>query len=74
MSVFYKGLAEIFEVDVATIGPDFSLVEHGWDSLAMISCVVLIDDCYGILVSGAELTRCATVANLEALAAHSVAA
>ena len=74
MGEFYKGLAEIFEVDVAAIGPGFSLVEHGWDSLAMISCVVLIDDCYGNLVSGTELARCTTVADLETLAARAVAA
>ncbi len=74
MDAFDRGLAEIFEVDPAAIGPDFSLAEHGWDSLAMISCVALIDDCHGVLVSGADLARCGTVADLRALAHRAVAA
>jgi len=74
MSTFRDGLAEIFETDPASIGPDFNLLEHGWDSLAIISCVVLIDDLHGVLVGGADLARCVTVADLEALAARSVPA
>lgn len=75
MSLFYEGLAEIMEVSVSHIGPDFSLADHGWDSLAIISCVALIDEVFGQLVAGSALAECRTVADIELLATpQSVAA
>lgn len=68
MSAFREGLAEIFEVDAAEITPDFDLVAHNWDSLAIVSTLALIDECYGRLVEGAALAEARTVADLEALA------
>ncbi len=74
MSQFYEGLAEILEVPVSDIGSDFSLADHAWDSLAIISCVALIDEVFGQLVSGSALAECHTVADLERLVSVSVAA
>jgi acyl carrier protein len=74
MSQFYEGLAEILEVPVSEIGPNFSLADHGWDSLAIISCVALIDEVFGQLVAGSALAECRTVADLERLVSVSVAA
>ena len=74
MSAFYEGLADIFEVPPEQIRPGFDLVQHGWDSLAIISCLALIDDCFHRLVSGNELARCTTVADLEAVVAQPVLA
>ena len=74
MTSFYNGLADIFEVPPAEIGPDFDLATHNWDSLAVISSLALIDECFGILVSGSRLARCGTVADLDALVAQTVMA
>ncbi len=74
MKQFHEGLADIFEVDADRILPSFSLLEHNWDSLAIISCVALIDECFGMLVSGSDLTKCTTLSDLEALVTQTVAA
>ncbi|MBM9403562.1 acyl carrier protein [Gluconacetobacter azotocaptans] len=67
MSQFYEQLAEILEVSPETITPEFNLAAHGWDSLAVISCVALIDEIFGKLVSGSILAKCTTVADIEKL-------
>jgi acyl carrier protein len=74
MNALYAGLAEIFEVDVAEIGPDFDLHAHTWDSLAIVSTIALIDECAGQLVDGAALARCTRVSDIEALIAAPVSA
>jgi acyl carrier protein len=67
MSAFYVGLAEIFEVAETEIGPDFDLKAHKWDSLAVVSVIALVDECFHRLIDGAALARCATVADVQAL-------
>ncbi len=74
MNALYEGLAEIFEVDVKEITPQFSLIAHNWDSLAIISTIALIDECYNKLVDGAVLAQCAVVSDLDALIGLAVAA
>ena len=69
MSDFYRGLAEIFEVPEADIGPGFDLTAHTWDSLAIVSTLALVDETDGVMLDGAALGRCATVADIEALIA-----
>ncbi len=69
MSEFYIGLAEILEVEIAGFGPDFELSSGaaGWDSLATISTIALIDELFDCTVSGRALVKCATVADIERL-------
>jgi len=74
MSAFYAGLAEIFEVTEAEITPDFDLVAHTWDSLAIVSTLALVDECFNLMVDGKALAACATVADLEALVGRAVKA
>ena len=74
MTPFYEGLADIFEVSPELIAPAFSLIEHNWDSLAIISCIALIDECFRTLVSGSDLATCRTVADLEILVTQTVPA
>lgn len=69
MSDFYAGLAEIFEVPESEIGPQFDLVAHNWDSLAIVSTIALIDEVFGEMIDGASLGKAATVADLEVLVA-----
>lgn len=40
----------------------------GWDSLAMLSLIVMFDDEYGRTVTNDELKKASTIADLEALA------
>jgi acyl carrier protein len=69
MSEFYEGLAEILEVDVDDINPEFALEEGGWDSLAVVSTIALIDDVYDVTVHPERLGDCATVGDIEKLVA-----
>ena len=47
---------------------DFRLEDAVWDSLAIMSAVALIDEHCGATVSGDELARCSTVADVLTLA------
>ena len=69
MSEFYEGLAEILEIDVDQVQPDLSLEEGGWDSLAVVSTIALIDDVFDVTVHPDRLSDCKTVADIEALVA-----
>lgn len=67
MSEFYEGMAEILDVDVSEIGPDFELGD-AWDSLAIVSTIALIDEIHDRSVSPDALVQCKTVGEVEALA------
>jgi acyl carrier protein len=57
---FLTELAQIVEVDALT--PDRPLTDGNWDSVAIMSTIALIDEHYGISLSGAALSRCTTPA------------
>lgn len=70
MSKFYEGLAEILEIDESEVTPDLefsTLTVQEWDSLAVVNTLALIDECFGKLLKGAELAKCTTVHEVEAL-------
>ncbi|AXL52287.1 acyl carrier protein [Paraburkholderia caffeinilytica] len=67
MEQFYEGMAEIFEIDVSQITPELDLQEHNWDSLAVVSTIALVDDCFNVMLSGQALNNCNTIADIEAL-------
>lgn len=69
MSEFYDGMAEILEVDVEKISPEFSLhsADAAWDSLAVVSTIALVDDCFNLMLDGQALAACETVADVEGL-------
>lgn len=67
MSDFYEGMAEILDVDVSEVGPNYELGE-AWDSLAIVSTIALIDEIYDRSVSPDALVQCKTVGEVEALA------
>jgi acyl carrier protein len=69
MSEFYEGLAEILEVEVDQVTPDLDLDESGWDSLAVVSTIALIDDVFDVTVHPDRLGECKTVADIEKLVA-----
>ena len=69
MTTFYEGLAEILEVDTDAVTPELALAgaNADWDSLAVVSTIALIDDCYNVMVDGKALVACEKVADIEAL-------
>ncbi|MES2032917.1 MAG: acyl carrier protein [Pseudomonadota bacterium] len=69
MSAFYEGLAEIFEIDPAEVDAGFSLEGQNWDSLAIVSVIALVDEVENLMLDGASLAKCGSVAEIEALIA-----
>ena len=68
MNKFYEGMAEIFEVEPQQIDAQFDLAGTGaWDSLALVSTIALVDDCFNVMLDGASLSACTTVGDIEAL-------
>lgn len=67
MNEFYEGMAEIFEIDFTEIKPELDLHANNWDSLAVVSTIALIDDCFNIMLSGKALGDCEKLADIEKL-------
>ncbi len=69
MIEFFEGMAEILEVNVESISPSFDLhsTETSWDSLAIVSTIALVDDCFGVMLDGKSLGECKTIADIENL-------
>lgn len=66
MQDLYNGIAEILEVPAAEIRPDFELGQ-GWDSLAVVSTIALIDDLFNKVANGQSLGRCEKVSDIVSL-------
>ena len=69
MNKFHEGIAEILEVEPAGVDVSFALTsgEADWDSLAIVSTIALVDDCYNVMLDGKKLAACETVGDIEAL-------
>ena len=67
MQKFYEGLAEVLEIDTADAGPDLVLADHSWDSLAVVSTIALIDECFDLMLPSQSLLACKTAGDIEAL-------
>jgi acyl carrier protein len=69
MNEFYKGMAEILEVDENKITSEFELNAGvaAWDSLAVVSTIALIDDIYSKTLDGKSLTECVRISDIELL-------
>lgn len=72
---FLLALDEMLELDEGTLTGDEELDSlDGWDSLAVISFIALVDEKLGIVVEGEKLAKAKTVADLLAVAGVAVAA
>ena len=71
MSEFYEGMAEILEIDTSMITSDFELYsdEAAWDSLAIVSAIALVDDCFDVMLEGKAVAEYETIADIETLIA-----
>lgn len=69
MNDFYDGIAEILEVRSDEISPEFPLhrADAAWDSLAIVSTIALVDDCFNVMLDGQSLAGCSTVGDVEVL-------
>jgi acyl carrier protein len=61
---FIDDLAAILEVEVDELHGDFILNSDNWNSLAIVSAIVLIDEQYGIAIPGDKLRSCTSLGNL----------
>uniref|UniRef100_UPI004047DA00 acyl carrier protein n=1 Tax=Polynucleobacter sp. TaxID=2029855 RepID=UPI004047DA00 len=69
MREFIDGMAEILEVRSEQISPEFSLhsADAAWDSLAIVSTIALVDDCFNLMLDGQALVGCLTIGDIEVL-------
>lgn len=67
MQAFYSGLAEILEIDPSLVTPELNLIQHNWDSLAVVSTIALCDECFNVMLDGQALNACQTVEDIVAL-------
>ncbi len=68
-SDFYLLLDELLEIDPGTIVGDERLdTLAGWDSLALIGFIALLDQHFGESVPAAKIKNCVTTADLAGLA------
>ena len=65
--VFLSALAEALELDSSALSSTTTFSEIEWDSLAVISAIALIDEHFGVLVSGQAISECTGVPDLFSL-------
>jgi acyl carrier protein len=64
---FLEDLAAILEVEVDELREDFVFDSNNWNSLAIVSAIVLIDEQYSLAIPGDKLRSCNSLGNLWAL-------
>jgi acyl carrier protein len=70
---FLQKLEEVMSLPKGTIRGDESLVSlKGWDSVALMSFIALMDEELEVRVTGRQVMQCQTVAELVALAGEKV--
>ena len=60
-------LADILEVEPTELHPGFVLGNGNWNSLAIVSTIVLLDEHFGIAIDGEKLRACQTLNELWGL-------
>lgn len=64
LNLFYEEFSSLLGVEKIEISKDSILSEFEWDSMALISTMALIDEIFGIVVSGDQLTECVTFGDI----------
>jgi acyl carrier protein len=67
MQKFYEGLAEILEIDPSEVTPTLVLADQSWDSLAIVSTIALVDECFEVMLPSQALIACVTAGDIEKL-------
>jgi acyl carrier protein len=61
---FVEDLAAVLEVEPEELQSDFAFTKDNWNSLAIVTTIVLIDEQFGVAVEGEKLRQCSTVGAL----------
>ncbi|WP_288260235.1 acyl carrier protein [uncultured Prochlorococcus sp.] len=61
---FLENLAEALELQAECLSKDTKLDSISWDSLAVISCIALADEFFGVMLSGEELSKAITIEDI----------
>lgn len=61
---FFEDLAAILEVEPGELQPDFVLNQENWNSLSIVSTIVLIDEYFSIAIPGENLRECKSLGEL----------
>ncbi len=69
---FLRTLERMLEQDPYTLDGAAELAGLGWDSLAVMNFIALMDQQLGVLVAPGDIAGCRTVNDLMALAGHAV--
>ena len=62
--VFLSALADALELESSSLSPATTFNEIEWDSLAVITTIALIDEHFGVLVSGQAISECSGISDL----------
>lgn len=71
---FMEDLAAVLEVEPAELDDGFELNRDNWDSLAIVTVIVLLDEQFGITIEGSKLRECLSVGALWNLIENGVKA
>ena len=69
-TAFRKELASILAVEPSRIQPETRLATFTWDSLAVVSTILAIDELFNVLVEGQTLVNCETIGDIERIVAE----
>lgn len=67
LDIFYEEFSSLMGIDKTSFSNDTKLSDLDWDSMALISTMALLDEVFGIVVSGDKLTKCITVNDIISL-------
>ena len=69
---FLESLADALEISLDSLSKDAELNSLNWDSLAVISCIALADEHFGVMLSGEELAKVTIVQDIIDLISNKV--
>ena len=64
---FLSGLADALEIEESSLTPNTLFNEIDWDSLAVISSIALIDEHFGVMIPGQDISECKGMPDLLSL-------
>lgn len=65
---FLEQMNTLLEADIKSLDKDFFLENLIlWDSLTRVSSIALVDECFGVSISGIEIELCKTVGDFITL-------
>ena len=64
---FLEGMAEIFEVDTLNEESKFDELDVVWDSLAIVSTIALLDQCFDVMIPGSQLAEVSSINEILSL-------